>query len=185
MKEKFILICLLVCLLNVAHSQRYFSKTAEISFFSSTPMEDIKAETNSASTVLDLSNGAVQWAVLIKSFEFKKALMQEHFNENYMESNKFPKAKFKGKMLEFETLDLGVDGDYTLSVEGSLEIHGVTQAIENQVQFQVKDGQLFANTEIMVKPADYDIEIPKLVRNNIAKEIKIEIQADYELFEEN
>ena len=183
MKIKQITILAFALLISAStiNAQKYFSKTGGISFSSKTPLEDIEAESHTASTVIDMESGRIQWAVLIKSFEFEKALMQEHFNENYMESNTFPKAKFKGKIEDHTKLDLTKDGETTVVVSGELTIHGVTQTISTDAVFTVKDGKIIGKSELVVAVADYGIEIPSVVRNNIAKEITIKIQAHYEV----
>ena len=166
-------------------AQNYFSKTGEISFFSSTPIEDIEATSRSASTVFDMESGKIQWAVLIKSFEFEKALMQEHFNENYMESSKFPKAKFSGVIEDISSVDFNKDGTYTVPVSGTLEIHGVSNDITTEAQFVISKGAIEGSSTFKVLVADYGIEIPGVVRENIAKEIEIRVKADYELLEKS
>jgi len=178
---KSILLFALLCVANSIFAQRYFSKTGEISFLSETPIENIAAVTNSASTVIDLSSGKIQWAVLIKSFEFEKALMQEHFNENYMESSEFPKAKFTGTIENPESLNFNTDGSYTVNITGALTIHGVTQQITTQATFEVSGGSVKGMSTMKAKVADYGIEIPAVVNKNIASEIDITITANYEL----
>jgi len=162
------------------HGQKYFSKTGDITFSSKTPLEDIEAESHTASTVFDLESGKIQWAVLIKSFEFEKALMQEHFNENYMESNKYPKAKFAGTIEDAAKLNLSKDGSTDVVINGDLNIHGVTQSISTNATFTVAEGKITGMSELKIAVADYNIEIPSVVKDNIAKEITIKIQAHYE-----
>jgi len=164
-------------------AQKYFSKTADISFSSKTPLEDIEAESHTASTVMDLQSGKIQWAVLIKSFEFEKALMQEHFNENYMESNKYPKSKFAGKIDNPDQLDFSKDGTYDVVVNGELSIHGVKQNVTTNATFTVESGKVEGQSELKIAVADYGIEIPSVVRDNIAKEITIKIKAQYEVLQ--
>ena len=162
-------------------AQKYFSKTGDISFSSETPLEDIEANSHTASTVFDLESGKIQWAVLIKSFEFEKALMQEHFNENYMESTTYPKAKFSGTIENPEILDLSKDGIITVNINGELSIHGKTNNIITKAIFSIKDGKVTGNSQLKLAVADYGIEIPSVVRDNIAKEITIKIKAQYEV----
>jgi len=180
-----ILATTLLVLIGVANSnaQKYFTKTGEISFYSHTPIEDIQAESKTATSVYDANSGKLQWAVLIKSFEFEKALMQEHFNENYMESSKFPKATFKGQLADTASLDLSKDGVYPVSVEGDLTIHGVSKPIATSAVFEVKKGVITANAALKVMVADYGIEIPSVVKDNIAKELEININANYTILE--
>ncbi len=167
------------------HAQKYFSKTGEIAFYSSTPIEDIEAVSHSASTVYDLETGKIQWAVLIKSFEFEKALMQEHFNENYMESSKYPKGVFKGSIKNYESIDFATDGEYTAEVNGMLEIHGKANEIKTTAIFIVKNSKVTAMSEFKIAVADYGIEIPSVVRENIAKEVEVKIKTNYELLEKS
>ncbi len=168
---------------NSIFAQRYFSKTGAISFFSKMPIENIEATSNSASTVFDLASGKIQWAVLIKSFEFEKALMQEHFNENYMESSEFPKAKFSGTISNPESLKLDTDGTYIVDIQGALTIHGVTQQLITQATFEVSNGAIKGNSAMKALVADYGIDIPAVSNKNIASEIDITIAANYELLQ--
>lgn len=163
-------------------AQKYFSKTGEIVFFSKSPIENIEAKSNSANTVLDSDSGKIQWAVLIKSFEFEKALMQEHFNENYMESSKIPKANFSGNIENIENIIFNTAGEYTANISGTLEIHGVSHEIKTTAIFKVSEKGIHANSSFNVLVADYDIKIPSVVRNNIAEEIQISINVEYEEF---
>lgn len=162
-------------------AQKYYSKTGDISFSSTTPLEDIEAESHTAATVFDLESGKIQWAVLIKSFEFEKALMQEHFNENYMESNTYPKAKFAGIIDNPEALDLSKDGTVDVSITGELSIHGQKQNINSNATFTISEGKVTGDSMLKLLVADYGIEIPSVVRDNIAKEITIKIHAQYEV----
>lgn len=162
------------------YGQKYFTKTGGISFFSATPIENIEAKSHTASTVIDFESGKVQWSVLIKTFEFEKALMQEHFNENYMESSKYPKANFKGQIVNLSEINLKKDGNYTVDIEGELEIHGVTKDVKSKAMFVITNGIVVASSNFKVFVADYNIEIPSVVKDNIAKEIEISIKANYE-----
>lgn len=162
------------------YGQKYFTKTGDITFFSETPIENIEAKSHTASTVIDIESGKVQWAVLIKSFEFEKALMQEHFNENYMESSKYPKAKFKGAIVDKSKINFTKDGTYNVVVEGTLEIHGVEKDVSTMAKFEITNGDVVAICNFKVLVADYDIDIPSVVKENIAKEIEISIKGNYE-----
>jgi len=166
---------------QMAIGQQYYSKTGKISFHSDTDMEKIEAENSSASTVIDFSSGAIEWGVLIQGFKFEKGLMQDHFNENYMESSKFPKAKFKGFIEDYKKVDFSKDGEYKVKVKGDLEIHGVTKPVETEAILMVKKNSLSAKSNFSVLIADYGIKVPKLVEENIADEVDIKIEADYQL----
>jgi len=161
--------------------ERYFTKSGKISFYSSTPMEDIEAINKNAVSVFDKTTGQIEVSTLMKGFEFQKALMQEHFNENYMESDKFPKAVFKGKINDISNIDFTKAGQYSTTVTGKLSLHGVTKDITAPITFNVSQGNISASAEFKVLPPDFKISIPDLVREKIAKEIKINVSAGYEI----
>jgi polyisoprenoid-binding protein YceI len=164
----------------MATAQKYFSKTGKITFHSDAPMEKIEATNSTASTVLDFASGNIEWAVLIQGFKFEKALMQEHFNENYMESETYPKAKFKGKIDNLAAVNLKKDGEYPVNVSGNMEIHGVSKPVNATGVITVKGGSISARSKFSIAVADYGIEIPKVVAENIAKNVDINVQADYQ-----
>ena len=162
--------------------ERWSTRSGNVSFFSSTPMENIEAKNNKLSSVYDATTGEIVFVALIKSFEFEKALMQEHFNENYMESTTFPKASFKGKLEGLKAGDLRKAGSYTVTVVGELTMHGVTKPVSTTGTFTVAPtGQVSASCDFNAKPADYGIKIPGMVKDNIAEEIKIQVRIDYQL----
>lgn len=146
-----------------------------ISFFSSTPVEDIEAVNNQVSSILNTENGEIAAVLLMKAFNFEKALMQEHFNEKYVESDKFPKAIFKGQLSDFETLQLSEDSKQ-VRIVGELTIHGVTNSIEVNGTISQKGSSIELFTEFEVAVADYDIKIPGAVRDNIADTIKVTVK---------
>lgn len=159
---------------------RFAARTGEISFFSSTPMEDISAVNHKVTSVYVPSTGAIEFAALIKAFEFEKALMQEHFNENYMESNTFPKSTFKGKVVPAAGDDLTKPGRHEVTVEGDLTMHGVTKAIsEKGIITTAADGTMQAESDFTVKPEDYGIKIPGVVRGKIAEQITVKVRIPY------
>ncbi len=161
-------------------AQKYFTKEGKISFYSEAPLEKIEAHNSKATAVLDLESGKMQWAVLIKAFQFEKALMQEHFNENYMESTKFPKAAFTGSINDWSGIDLNNDAEQKITLNGELTIHGVTQSVSTPATLIVKNGELAGTAVFTVKVADYKIEIPGVVRDKIAKEVEIHIDANFQ-----
>jgi len=158
---------------------RYFTKTGHIDFFSSTPVEDIKASNEQVTSFLDIKTGEMVFSVLIRSFQFEKALMQEHFNENYLESAKFPKASFTGNVVDPEKVSWDKSGEYPVKVKGRLTIHGVTKEVEADGTLIVETGKITGKSKFIVKPEDYEIKIPQVVRNNIAKEIQVNILMYY------
>lgn len=165
----------------VAQGQEmYFTKNGHVDFFSSTPIEDIKADNNKVTSVLNITTGDIDFSLLVMAFQFEKSLMQEHFNENYMESSKYPKATFKGKITNASAINFKADGTYPAEVSGKLTIHGVTNDVTTKGTVTVKDGKIQATSSFNVKPEDYKIEIPALVKEKIAKEIKVNVENTYE-----
>ena len=159
---------------------KYFDKNSDVSFYSHTPIEDIDAKNSSAVSVLDVQSGAIEFSVLIKAFAFDKALMQEHFNENYMESEKYPKATFKGQVKNISSVNLKADGTYTADVSGTLTMHGVSKEISTTATFIVKGGSLDASTAFAVNPEDYNISIPGVVKEKIAKQIEVKVSSNFQ-----
>lgn len=158
-------------------SQKLFTRDAKIKFSSDTPMEKIEGLNKSGTCVLDAATGKMEWKVLIKGFLFEKALMQEHFNENYMESSKFPNATFSGTVSNLNEVNFGKDGTYNAKVKGKMTIHGVTKDIEVPGTIKVGGGNIELNANFGVACADYGIAIPAVVKDNVAKEIKVMVNA--------
>ncbi len=158
---------------STATAQIFTSKTTQVSFFSETPVENISAENKVATILLNSSNNEVAVRVPVKSFIFDKALMQEHFNENYMESNKYPVSTFKGIIAE--KIDYAKDGVYTVTVKGKMEMHGVVREENIAGTLTVKGTEITLVAQFNVKPADYNIEVPKLVFEKIAESILVRV----------
>ncbi|HLP39483.1 YceI family protein [Lacibacter sp.] len=159
---------------------RVFTKSAAISFFSKTPAENIEAHNKHAVTVLDQSTGEVEFSVLMKGFEFEKALMQEHFNENYVESDQFPKAVFKGKINEPANVNYSKDGHYKSTVTGKLSLHGVTKEITAPVVVVIAGAVITASSEFSLTLSDYKIAVPSLVKDKISNTVKITVISRYQ-----
>ena len=182
MQKITILTAMLLLITTVGHAQRYITKNGYIKFYSETPIETIEAHNRQVNSALDSETGDFVFKVLMKSFEFEKALMQEHFNENYVESDKYPNAMFKGKVTNLDQVDFSTAGEYRAIVEGLLTIHGVDREIREAGTLTVGDGMVRGNCKFIVKPADYDIRIPKAVINNIAEEIEVTVDVSLEEF---
>ena len=162
-----------------ASAQKYLTKNGHIKFYSETPLETIEAMNQQVNSALDAETGDFVFKVLMKSFVFEKALMQEHFNENYVESDKFPNATFQGKVINVSAIDFKKDGVYDATVEGELTIHGITQKINEKGTFTVKPGdKIHGNSKFLIKPADYKIKIPSTVVKNIAETIEVTIDVE-------
>lgn len=157
--------------------QNYMTKTGFIGFYSKTPLEDIKAENNQVYAVLDPATHHMAFAVLLKGFIFTKELMQEHFNENYVESDKFPKATFSGVCSG--EMDFGKDGTYQVVIQGELTLHGVTKPIETTAQLDVKKDHITGFSAFKLKPEDFNITIPSIVRDKITSEIGVKVKIDW------
>ncbi len=170
-------LCVLVAFssFGVSAQGKYYTKSGKVSFFSATSMENIAANNKTAVCLLDTKTGDLQFAVLLKGFEFKKALMQEHFNSDYVESDKFPRSEFKGQITNNSTINYGANGTYPANVKGKLTIHGVTKDVETAGTLSVKDGKMMATAVFTIIIADYNITVPKLYRDNISKSIKITV----------
>ena len=178
MKLPFPLLLAVLWLLapSTAHAQtRYLTKTGQVSFFSATPLEDIDAHNKQVAAVLDLGTGQLAFSLPVKGFVFKRTLMQEHFNENYLESDKYPKATFSGRFIGLDAAGLATPGPHAVQVAGDLTLHGVTRRIQVPASLELKGGQLLAATTFTVASADYGIEIPLLVRDKIAKTVTVRV----------
>ena len=182
MKILTLIFAVLFAAIGTVDAQKYFTRNGKISFYSETPMETIEALNSSAVSVVDTENGKMEFAVLIKGFQFEKALMQEHFNENYMESGEFPKAIFKGQITNMDSIDFSTPGTYTVNISGELTIHGVTQNHETEATFEVKKDGIIGKAKFNLDVAAYHIEIPAVVRDNIAKSVEVTVEMNYEPF---
>lgn len=164
-------------MMHQAGQDLYICKSARVTLFSSAPIEDIKAATSAGASVYNAATGELDFSVPIRSFQFEKSLMQEHFNSDYMESDKFPKATFKGKVQEH--IDIAKDGTYPVKVTGQLTVHGVTQFRTVPGMISIKNGVISMASEFMVRCTDHHIDIPQIVFHHIAESIKINVSATY------
>lgn len=171
---------ILILPITVLAQDKYGTREGVITFTSKTPLEDIIAVNHSVASVLVVSTAEIQFSALIKAFEFKKALMQEHFNEDYIESSKFPKAFFKGHFVLREGDDLTQVGTHEASVEGTLTIHGVDKPLSVQATLETnKDGTISALSTFELHPEDFRIEIPGIVREKISKMFNVQVKVTY------
>jgi polyisoprenoid-binding protein YceI len=177
--KKITLIFTLTLFVFSANAQKYMTKNGFIGFFSHTSMEDIKGDNNQVAGVIDITTGEMVFQALIKSFHFDRALMEEHFNENYMESEKYPKAIFKGKIINLTTVNFSKNGTYDVTVEGDLTIHNVTNKVSTNGTLEIITGGINANAKFKVIPEDYKIEIPGVVREKINKDLEVTVAMKY------
>ena len=177
MKHIVIILLAWMSIFNQAGQTLYACKNAKISLFSTAPIEDIAATTTAGTSVYNAATGDLVFSVNISTFQFPKSLMQEHFNSDYMESDKFPKATFKGKIQEH--IDVTKNGTFPVTVVGELDVHGVKQNRTIPGNITINNGTITMTSEFMVKCADHHIEIPKIVFHNIAESIKMNVTAVY------
>ncbi|MDB4902927.1 MAG: polyisoprenoid-binding protein [Mucilaginibacter sp.] len=161
----------------------YTCKNARITLFSSALIEDIKAVTSTGISVYNAATGELDFSVAISSLQFDKAFMQQHFNSDYMESDKYPKAIFKGKIQEH--VDVTKEGTYIVNAAGELTIHGVTQTRIIPGILTVKNGVITMTSEFIVKCGDHHIDIPQILFYHIAENIKINVSATYSPYKNN
>lgn len=177
------LICLIVTCSIFSFTitgNKLFTNKGHVSFYSSTPIEDIEANNDKVSSVLNPETGEMAFSMKIKDFIFDKKLMQDHFNENYLESDKYPNSTFKGKITNLDEIKFLKDGSYTTNVEGDLTIHNVTKSVKTIGTIEVKKDKVNAKSKFKIKLVDYNIEVPKIVFQKIAEEIEISVDLNYD-----
>lgn len=179
MKQLLSGILLIICI--TGYSQKYKTIESNIKFYSDAPMEDIEAINESASSIVDVSSKSIVIVVPIKSFSFKKKLMQEHFNENYLESDDYPNAIFKGKLIDWD----GTEGASKATAKGTLEIHGVVQDATITGDIDFSQNTLKLSTVFNIRLEDHKIKIPKAVFYKIAEEVEVTANLEYAPYEKN
>lgn len=180
MTKSILIVAFLILFGNMAQAQKYFTKTGTITFFSEAPLENIQAINKKVNCVLNSKTGAMEFAVLMKAFEFKKALMQEHFNENYVESDKYPKSVFKGKIENLSAINFSKDFTYDVVISGDLTIHGETRNVKTKGAFTMSGGKIKGNATFTILLSDYKIAIPSAVKEKVSNEVKIVIDINLE-----
>jgi len=177
MKYLSMIILAWMSLLSQTGQNLYVCKNARINLFSSAPIEDIRAVSSAGASVYNPASGELDFSVAIRTFQFEKSLMQDHFNSDYMESDKYPRAIFKGIIKE--PVDITKDGTYSITAGGDLTVHGITKKRTVPGTLTVKNGTITMTASFVVKCADHRIDIPRIVFHNIAEEIKIDVSATY------
>jgi polyisoprenoid-binding protein YceI len=171
------IILFLICLSGLsvlkATGQIYLGDTGSVSFFSSTKAEDIDAVNKTAKPVMSIETGEFDIALINTSFDFKKDLMKEHFNEDYMESDKYPKTTFTGKING--TIDYMEDGVHQVTVTGTMDMHGVKKQISVPGTITVKGGILYVYAKFNIKIADYNIKLPSVLSINVADNVDVTV----------
>ncbi len=175
MKKLVVFAITLFLFLTKSEGQIYMADSCRINFFSAATIEDITADNTSAKPVMSSATGDIQISLTNEDFVFKKKLMQEHFNEDYMESDKFPHTIFKGKVNE--KVDYNKDGVNNVTVTGTMDMHGVKKVITIPGTLTIQGGVIFIKTKFDVKVADYKIKVPSLLGNDIAESVAITVNA--------
>lgn len=178
MKKFFFAIIMISSFSGIA--QKYMTKTAAVDFISKAPLETITALNKSAVCLLDIQTGALDVVVQTKSFVFEKQLMQEHFNENYMESDKYPKASFKGKVANISAVQWTKEGTYAIEVEGKMNLHGATKDIKEKGKIVVTKSGVTLSGSFVLLLANYNIAVPGAVKDKVAKDVTINLKANLE-----
>lgn len=179
MKKTIAIIVVLVSC-QVAFAQTYYTRTGTTAFKASVEaFEPVEATNNSTTAILKTQNGDIAAQLFINAFKFRVALMQEHFNENYMESNKYAKALFRGKLKDFDVNNFSGEKEYDLS--GTLTVRGIKKEISSKATLKKVGDNIELSTVFTVEPQDFDIKIPSIVRKKIADKINVSI--NYELVE--
>jgi hypothetical protein len=178
--KRILLTLSILTIAAIANAQIYLAKECEIRFFSGSPMENIEAVNKASKPILNALTGDVQAKIVMQAFQFEKSLMKEHFNENYVESDKYPDAIFKGKINE--KIDYTKDGTTKVTVTGKLNMHGVEKEKNIEGTVTVKGQQVILDTKFNIHIADYNIKIPSVVVKNIAEDIEVKLNATLELY---
>lgn len=180
MKNIYLLIICVLASLTL-EAQRFKSSKSYVRFYSDAPMEDIEAVNESSTSLIDINSKAIVIVVPIKSFDFAKELMEEHFNENYLESDEYPKATFKGKIIDWD----GSEGTKKVTAKGTLEMHGVTNEITIEGDIEYDGKMIKVATVFPIRLEDYKIDIPKAVFYKIAEEVEVTTKIEYRPYEKN
>ncbi|MBL7872688.1 MAG: YceI family protein [Cyclobacteriaceae bacterium] len=175
-KIRFLLVCSVLFICHSTQAQKFTVEKSTVIFFSKATVEDIKADNTKLASIFNTSSGEVAFSIPIKDFEFEKALMKEHFNEKYLETEKFAKATFQGKLLGYSANATGVQ---PVSAIGKLTIHGITKEVTIEGTLENVDGKINAKSKFNVKLEDYKIKIPQLLWQNIAEQVEVTIDITY------
>jgi hypothetical protein len=171
---------LFLAIFSLQAQDKYFTKSGKIYFNASAKMEKVEATNRSVVAVMDTKTGALQFSVMLKGFDFEKALMQEHFNENYVESDKYPKAEFTGQLTNNKEINYTKDGVYPAKVTGKLTLHGQTKDVSANGKVIVKNGKIELGSDFEVLLSDFKIDIPGLVKDNISNNTRISVECQLE-----
>jgi polyisoprenoid-binding protein YceI len=182
MKKFFVIGIFMAAVAGLAFSTQtneLSTRIGHIWFESKTPLRDIEAHNYQVSSILNPVTGEIAFSVLIKSFEFEKEMMEQHFNEHYLESDKYPNALFKGRITDLSKVNFKKTGTYPVVVTGDLTIHGVTNSLTENGTLTVGSDFVLAKAALPVRLSDYNIIIPQLVQDKIAPVVQVNIDVKY------
>lgn len=172
--KNLVLLIVTLGFVNIVSAQKYSTKTGKVTFEASVPLfEDVFAQDDSNIAIVNADNGDFASVSTVKNFQFKVKLMEEHFNENYAETAKYPKTTFKGKIANFDKTKLtATPQKYT--VQGTLNFHGVDKAVNSTATMYAKDGKIYMQGTFVARPADFNVTIPKMVMKKVAENVNVE-----------
>ncbi len=173
-------IILFFCVCSPTLAQTYKSVQSWISFFSDAPVEDIEAINTKGKSAMNIGNGEIVFSIPIRGFEFHKSLMQQHFNENYLETDRHPNATFKGRITGYDTLNRAWQPAIAM---GKMNIHGVEKEVRYDGKIRITQDSVFVEAEFPVRLEDYKIKIPRVVFYNIAEVVDVTVKFSYEKVE--
>jgi len=171
-KKVYVFIVAVMALFVAVGQERYVTNEGEVSIDASSPLEDIKASNDKVNAILDVTSGEIAVVLLIKDFEFRRKLMQEHFNENYMHSDQYPKAIFTGTLDNFEFEELTEqEQDYPLA--GKITIHGVSQPLLSNMRLQQNKDGISCSIKFIVETEEHNIRVPRVLFKKVAREVNV------------
>lgn len=173
---KHFIVVLLILSASAGRAQKFMSESSSITFFSKATIEDIKADNVKGVSLFNTETGEIAFSIPVKEFKFDKSLMEEHFNEKYLETEKYPKSTFSGKIVGYKP---AVSGSQSVNAQGKLTLHGITKDIEVPGTLEEASGKITMKAKFIVKLEDYNIAIPKLLFQNIAETIEVSIDFTY------
>jgi hypothetical protein len=176
MMKKPLLLMVLMALALCGHAQKYVVEKSMISFYSHATIEDISAKNEKIASIFNAATGEIVFSIPISEFQFAKSLMQEHFNEKYMESDKYPKASFQGVIAGY---DAQAKGAQQLKAKGKLTVHGVTKDVEIPGTLEKQGDKLTLKSKFIVVLEDYNITRPQLLWKNIAEQVEVTAEISY------
>ncbi|UCH15129.1 MAG: YceI family protein [Bacteroidales bacterium] len=184
MKKITFLALIITVSMQLLSQSKYLTNEGYIWFFSDAPLENIEAHNKAVKAIVDMKSGDIVIKLPITKFKFDKSLMEEHFNENYLESEIYPSASFKGRFLDFQNVEIAAGKKYKVYVKGDLDIHGVTNNIKERATLEIVDNEtVIVSGSFKVTLEDYNIKIPKMVIKNIAEIVDINVDLNMKLVE--